>query len=159
MKKVIFGIIIGIAISGVVFAMSASDIEYKNNKNVGDALDDLYTKVATFASDNVNYDLLWENTDIHVAFEPTNISLDLSDYTSVIVMGKYHLSSSYDNNIEYKKINVGSSGVLTIRYSQNDSATRNIIVRNDGIEIEQGHKWDNSESSGSAIPMFIIGVK
>ena len=26
-------IIIGIAISGVVFAMSASDIEYKNNKN------------------------------------------------------------------------------------------------------------------------------
>jgi hypothetical protein len=131
----------------------------ENITNVKEAIDELYTKANSNSDVNKKYDLIWENKNIHAGFEPTTISIDLSNYTSVIVMGKYHMSDIYDNNISFKKIDVGSSGVLTINYSQGDSTTRNVIVKNNEIEFKEGHMWNNDVSASSAIPMYIVGIK
>ena len=180
MKKVlksrIFAFVLGALIFGGIVGVSAytifaNDIGYipkdttwkKSNgediTNVKDAIDELYTKANSNSVVNEKYDLIWENKNIHTGFEPTTISIDLSNYTSVIVMGKYHLSEIYDNNISFKKIDVGSSEVLTINYSQGDSATRNVIVKTNEIVFNEGHMWNNDVSASVAIPMYIVGIK
>ena len=151
-----------ICITGTAYAAGqilASDISYRDG-TVESALNDLYTK-ANSSNSNVgeNYDLIWDNSNIHASFEPITISLDLSNYTSVIVMGKYNSSSTYDNYLNYVKINVGSSGTLSVNYSQGDSSTRNIIVRSNEIQFEEGHMWNNNENNESSVPLYIIGVK
>ena len=163
-KSRIFAFILGGIILGSigVYAGSqilASDISYRDG-TVESALNDLYSK-ANSSNSNVgeNYDLIWDNSNIHASFEPITISLDLSNYTSVIVMGKYNSSSTYDNYLNYVKINVGSSGTLSVNYSQGDSSTRNIIVRSNEIQFEEGHMWNNNENNESSVPLYIIGVK
>ena len=44
----ILGLVIASSISGIVYALNATSVDYKNNKNVSEAIDDLYNMASTY---------------------------------------------------------------------------------------------------------------
>ena len=148
-----------ICISGTIFATyqyQASQVEY-NGQSVESALNELYSKKA-------DIDLLWKNPDSNIDFPSQNISLNLSNYSGIIILGRYDNSGKWKEITNYKYIEKNKTDVLETIYdmSSNDIGYRSIIVTDTEIQISSGHNYALNYSEirdGGTIPTYIFGVR
>lgn len=102
--KFIIGFVLGAILTGgiVYAAVSASEVSYTtdinaNIKNVGDALNDLYSKsINANTTQSITKTLLWENENPTSAFAIQDITLSspYTNYTHILVQWKSLKSSS-----------------------------------------------------------------
>ena len=165
-KEVIIAFIIGIILASSIavyaYSYAAKDVSYTKPGtttaiNVETALNDLYNKQLSSLGE-----LLWVNPNLGTPFEAQTISLDLSEYSKVLIVGEYVCYTYTD--IKYYGcviINKGTTGNLKTLYGGTDCGTRNITVNANNIIFDEGR----NEASGTtvqnnhSIPAYVIGIK
>ena len=148
-----------ICISGTIFATyqyQASQVEY-NGKSVESVLNELYSK-------KTDIDLLWKNPDCNIDFPSQNISLNLSNYTGIIILGRYAANPGEFKEINnYKYIEKNKKDVFETIYdvSGNDIAYRSILVTDTEVQIGTGYNYATNIviTNEGAIPTYIFGVR
>lgn len=171
MKKIILGFVLGLmtatGLIGIVYALNASDIDYKETK-VDQALDNLYTK----ALEETEMKLLWTNSNPNVPFAAQTIPLDLSNYKYVVINATYGGNGITNDYFTGHKsiIEVGTTSNITGAYggsngqnlSYGSAATiRETTVTTSGITFDIGKFYDgsNKNSNNYAVPLNIWGIK
>lgn len=116
-----------------------------------------------------HYTLLWNNESPNEVFEGTNINIDLTNYTHVLIRAQTR-AGSYGETINITKIL--SNGSLNIFYTSGDDMTRLYLynrfykVTNSGIEFRNAYetiltnepKFTSNVSNKQLIPLEIYGV-
>lgn len=158
LKAVSYTIVLLLVSSASVFATytyMANNISYTKTNGtkttVENSLNELYSLYN-------KRDLLWVNSNSSIEFNSQKINLDLSNYTAIIIMGKY--STTSETTKSYSYIEIGKSEKLEIYNSSGiDSTFRNINVSPDGIEIGEGlNSKQTNVKNARAIPTYIIGL-
>ena len=128
-----------------------------NVNNLEDALNDLYENKEDSS------DILWVNPSPTSEFTSKSISLDLSAYNAILVVGNYTNNEIYRayKYTGYTIIDKNSTGNLKILYSGNDCSTRSITVSNNSVMFGNGgnEAEGNTIMNGHSIPIYIIGLR
>lgn len=189
--KLFIGIIIGmLLISGISVYASykyfASDVIYTEEKNVSDALNDLYLNKKQTTDEtkeiitngeqsldkyyknlNVNIpnnfipEILWTNNSPNSEFAGTTINLDLSSYKYVIIITKQSNTSTITRNSSIIS-KVEATNKYTTNYIRGYGSHyyRPIHVWSSGIEIgDCAYPQSDIIVNARAIPLYIYGIK
>ena len=118
-------------------------------------------------SGGVRMKLLWETSSPTSTFAAQTISINLTEYDMIVVVG---VGSCYDQNgVNYQRACCGISsrifpkGQLLSMYAQgNYCMFRNFEFNNNGVTFDVGRRassTDTSENNGNCVPVEIYGVK
>ena len=160
-KTILFVIVTAIiCISSSVYATlkySASEISYKNNKSVEQAINELYERKT-----KTSVDLLWTNSDLS-SFSASTISLDLSQYDYIVIDGYYNYSEA--GVMSKSIIKKGTSEYINIGTFYNSttnkavSQIRFVSVNDTGITFGDQIDYGSNGKATHGIPYHIWGLK
>ena len=112
---------------------------------------------------HLDMDLLWTNAAPTSAFAAQTISLDLSNYTMILVKGKYTAyTNSSDNGFGFGFILVGETGSFLVPPNQGTTGMKYRIttVTTTGVTFGAGGSDDDSNPNNlRCIPIEIYGIK
>ena len=99
-----------------------------------------------------NMDLLWENASPTTSFSAQTISLDLSEYKYIYLVGNDSVVGTRPSTL----IITGNRGQLVVAAAS--SGRRNVITRTSEISFEIGLTGDQTNNN-RCIPYQVYGIK
>ena len=109
----------------------------------------------------ISMELVWENASISSAFNKQTLSLDLSEYSYVLIQSCY---DSYGNMMANTLISVGSNSCLNFGRAYNSGfivCSRDANARVDGIYFGDNEHYQNGYTITNTrnIPRYVYGIK
>lgn len=126
----------------------------------GDLMSENYIELSGLQTET--RDILWYNPSPSSSFSYQTISLDLSEYQSIIVEYSPKANAGGDN-YKYNSVPIDIGDVALIWFvamvPDGDYGGRNVTVASDGVSFGNGYNHSSSSSNDCCVPTRIYGIK
>ena len=105
----------------------------------------------------MHWNLLWTNASSSSSFAAQTVSLDLSGYDIILIIGVF--SANYNTVLAPVFSTVGEKGQLIFVGQNGKVGSRDMTVTATGVQFDVGYYDATSDKNAYAIPLKIYGIK